>query len=94
MVDIGGGITSVSILSIDGIVVSHTIDLGGDDFDEAIVRYVKNHYGLMIGEQAADRGNQQYIFHFDGHRTMLVQDNTLPTIAINIEYFRLEEMGE
>ena len=47
-----------------------------------------------IGEQAADRGNQQYIFHFDGHRTMLVQDNTLPTIAINIEYFRLEEMGE
>ena len=45
---------SVSILAIDGIVVSHTIDLGGDDFDEAIVRYVKNHYGLMIGEQAAE----------------------------------------
>ena len=54
VVDIGGGITSVSILSIDGIVVSHTIDLGGDDFDEAIVRYVKNHVGLMIGEQTAE----------------------------------------
>ena len=54
VVDIGGGITSVSILSIDGIVVSHTIDLGGDDFDEAIVRYVKNHFGLMIGEQTAE----------------------------------------
>ena len=54
IVDIGGGITSVSILSINGIVVSHTIDIGGDDFDEAIVRYVKNQYGLMIGEQAAE----------------------------------------
>ena len=54
VVDLGGGITSVSVLSIDGIVVSHTIDVGGDDLDEAIVRYVKNHYGLMIGEQAAE----------------------------------------
>ena len=54
LVDIGAGITSVSILSINGIVVSNTIQVGGDDFDEAIVRYVRNHYGLMIGEQAAE----------------------------------------
>ena len=54
IVDLGGGITSVSILSINGIVVSHTIDVGGDDMDEAIVRYVKNHFGLVIGEQAAE----------------------------------------
>ena len=54
VVDIGAGITSVSILSINGIVVTNTIQIGGDDFDESIVRYVRNHYGLMIGEQAAE----------------------------------------
>ena len=54
LVDIGGGTTSVSILSINGIVVTGAIKVGGNDFDEAIVRYVKNHYGLMIGEQAAE----------------------------------------
>lgn len=54
LVDIGGGTTSVSILSINGIVVTGGVRIGGNDFDEAIVRYVKNHYGLMIGEQAAE----------------------------------------
>ena len=54
MVDIGGGTCSVSVVSINGIVVSHSVKIGGNDFDEAIVRYVKNHYGLMIGEQAAE----------------------------------------
>ena len=54
LVDIGGGTTSVSILSINGIVVSGSVNVGGNDFDEAIVRYVKNHYGLMIGEQTAE----------------------------------------
>ncbi len=54
VVDIGGGTCSVSVLSINGVVVNHCIKIGGDDFDDAIVRYVKNHFGLMIGEQAAE----------------------------------------
>ncbi|MBO7711820.1 MAG: rod shape-determining protein [Lachnospiraceae bacterium] len=54
LVDIGGGTCSVAILSINGIVVSGSVKVGGNDFDEAIVRYVKNHFGLMIGEQAAE----------------------------------------
>jgi len=54
IVDIGGGTCSVAILSINGIVVSGNVKVGGNDFDEAIVRYVKNHFGLMIGEQAAE----------------------------------------
>ena len=54
IVDFGGGLCSVSVLSINGVVVSHSIKVGGDDLDQAIVRYVKNHYGLMIGEQAAE----------------------------------------
>ena len=54
VVDIGGGTCSVSVLSIGGVVVNHCIKIGGDDFDDAIVKYVKNHYSLMIGEQAAE----------------------------------------
>jgi len=54
IVDIGSGTCSVAVLSINGIVVSHSIKTGSNDFDEAIVRYVKSHYGLMIGEQTAE----------------------------------------
>lgn len=54
LVNIGSGTCSVSVLSINGIVVTGSVKVGGNDFDEAIVRYVRNHYGLMIGEQAAE----------------------------------------
>jgi len=54
IVDVGGGSCSAAILSISGVVVSNTVKIGGDDFDEALVRYVKNHFGLVIGQQAAE----------------------------------------
>lgn len=54
IVDIGGGTCSVAVLSINGIVVSHSIKIGGDDFDAAIVKYVRERFGLMISEQAAE----------------------------------------
>ena len=46
--------SDVAVLSLDGIVVSSSIKVAGDDFDEAIVKYVKKKYGLMIGEQTAE----------------------------------------
>ena len=55
IVDIGSGTCDVAVLSLDGIVVSSSIkELQRDDFDEAIVKYVKKKYGLMIGEQTAE----------------------------------------
>ena len=54
IVDIGGGTCSVAVLSINGVVVSHSIKIGGNDFDEAIVKHVKNNFGLVISEQAAE----------------------------------------
>ncbi len=54
IVNIGAGTCSVTVLSINGVVVNHSIKVGGDDFDQALVRYVKNHFGLMIGEQTAE----------------------------------------
>ncbi len=54
IVDIGGGTCDVAVISLDGIVVSTSIKVAGDDFDDAIVKYVQKKYGLMIGEQSAE----------------------------------------
>lgn len=54
VVDIGGGTTDVAVLSLGGIVRSESIRIGGDKFDEAIVRYVKKEYNLLIGERTAE----------------------------------------
>ncbi len=53
-VDIGGGITEIAVISLGGIVVSKTIKVGGDSFDEAIVDYVRDNYNILIGERTAE----------------------------------------
>ncbi len=55
IVDIGGGTTEVAIISLGGIVVSHSIKVAGDKLDEAIVQYVKRKYNLLIGEATAEQ---------------------------------------
>ena len=54
IVDIGGGVTEIAVISLGGIVVSKTIKIGGDQFDEAIVQYVRDNYGILIGERTAE----------------------------------------
>lgn len=54
VVDIGGGTTDIAILSLNGIVVRESIKIAGDKFDEAIVKYVKKKYNLLIGERTAE----------------------------------------
>lgn len=54
VVDIGGGTTDVAVLSLGGIVLSESLRVGGDKFDEALVRYVKKEYNIMIGERTAE----------------------------------------
>ncbi len=55
VLDIGGGTTEVGVLSLNGIVYSESIRVGGDRFDEAIVGYVRRHYSTLIGEATAER---------------------------------------
>ena len=52
--DIGGGTTEISVISLGGMVVSNAIRLGGDEFDEAIIKYVKTVNNLIIGQQMAE----------------------------------------
>ena len=54
VVDIGGGTTDIAILRLGGVVDDASIRIGGDKFDEAIVRYVKKEYNVMIGERTAE----------------------------------------
>ncbi len=52
--DIGGGTTEVSVLSMGDMVIYNAIRLGGDEFDEAIVKYVRNTHNMIIGESTAE----------------------------------------
>jgi len=54
VVDIGGGTTDVAVLSLGGTVISHSVKVAGDDFDEAIIRYIRKKYHLLIGERTAE----------------------------------------
>jgi len=54
VVDIGGGTSDIAVLSLGGIVLSESLRIGGDKFDEALVRYIKKEYGLLIGERTAE----------------------------------------
>ena len=55
VVDIGGGTTEVAVLSLDGIVYSRSVRVGGDKMDEAIIQYVRRTTNLLIGEMSAER---------------------------------------
>ncbi|MEN6314064.1 MAG: rod shape-determining protein [Clostridiaceae bacterium] len=54
IVDIGGGTSEVAVISLGGIVTSKSLRIAGDEFDEAIVHFVKKEYSLMIGERSAE----------------------------------------
>ena len=54
VVDIGGGTTDIAVISLGGIVESESLRIAGYNFDEDIIKYVKNKYNLMIGEKSAE----------------------------------------
>lgn len=54
IVDIGGGTTDIAVLSLGGVVVDASLRIGGDTFDEAIIRHVKRIHNVLIGERTAE----------------------------------------
>ena len=54
IVDIGGGTSDIAVISLGGTVVSTSIKIAGDDFDDAIVRYMRKRHNLLIGERTAE----------------------------------------
>ena len=54
IVDIGGGTTDIAVISLGGSVVSSSIKIAGDKFDEAIIKYIKKKHNIIIGERTAE----------------------------------------
>jgi rod shape-determining protein MreB and related proteins len=55
VIDIGGGTSEVAVISLNGIVYSQSVRIGGDRFDEAIINFVRRSHGTLIGETTAER---------------------------------------
>lgn len=81
VIDIGGGTTEVAILSLNGIVHSSSVRIGGDKLDEAIINYVRKNFGSVIGESTAEHIKKEiataYIRSDDEIRTMDVHGHNL-----------------
>lgn len=58
VVDVGGGTTDIAVISLGGIVKSDSIKVAGDKFDEAIIKYIKKKYNVLIGERTAEELKQ------------------------------------
>jgi rod shape-determining protein MreB len=54
IVDVGGGTSEVAVISLGGIVCARSVPVGGDDFDDAIVQFVKDEYSLLLGQRTAE----------------------------------------
>jgi len=54
IVDIGGGTTDIAVISLGGVVVSNSIKIAGDTFDDAIIKYIRKKYNILIGERTAE----------------------------------------
>jgi len=79
--DIGGGTTEVAILSLADIVVSRSIRVAGDELDDAIVEYMKQHFSLRIGEQTAEQSKIKIGSAFPLEQELTAEVSGLDTIS-------------
>lgn len=79
VVDIGGGTTDIAVISLGGVVVSESIKIAGDKFDEAIMRYVRRKYNVLIGERTAESIKIRIgaVYRHDVPKTMEVKGRCL-----------------
>jgi len=54
VIDIGGGTSEIAVISLGGIVISESLRIGGDRFDDAMIRYIRDKYNLIIGEKTSE----------------------------------------
>jgi rod shape-determining protein MreB len=73
VLDIGGGTSEVAILSLNGIVYSHSAKIGGDTFDDAIINYVRRNYGTLVGESTAERIKKEIGSAFPGNEVREIE---------------------
>ncbi len=100
VVDIGGGSTDIAIISLNDIVVSESVKVAGNDFDDAIIKYVKENYDILLGERTAQDVKKNIGVAFDviGTKAMTTCGrNILTGLPKNVELTSdeiLAAMGE
>ena len=79
IVDIGGGTTDVAIVSMNGVVTSHSIRIAGNTIDRSIIKYMQNKYKLLIGERMAEKVKIELCNLYDpsDEMTMIVKGRSL-----------------
>ena len=73
VLDIGGGTSEVALISLNGIVYSASVRIGGDRFDEAIINYVRRNFGTLIGEPTAERIKHEIGTAYPGSEVLEVE---------------------
>ncbi len=73
VLDIGGGTSEVAVLSLNGIVYSASVRIGGDRFDDAIINYVRRNYGTLIGESTAEKIKHEIGTAFPGNEVREIE---------------------
>ena len=96
IIDIGGGTTDIAILSLGGIVVSQSLKIAGNIFDNDIKDYIKTNYRLLIGDKTAQNIKHEIgsVFNSDKDNEMEVRGRDLETglpRIITINSFEIEE---
>ena len=79
VVDIGGGTSEVAVISLGGIVAAKSVRVGGDEFDNSIIQFIKKKYNLLIGERTAENIKIQIgsAFPFEQEESMQVKGRNL-----------------
>ena len=88
VVDIGGGTSDVAVISLGGIVVSKSIKTAGDECDEAIIKFIRKKYNMMIGERSAEQLKMEVgcAYPYEEEKTMDVKGRNLLTgLPLNVE---------
>lgn len=88
VIDIGGGTADIAVISLGGAVVSESIKMGGDRFDEAIVRYMRKQHNLLIGERSAEKIKMEIgcAFKREEEKSMKISGRNLVTgLPVSIE---------
>jgi rod shape-determining protein MreB len=73
VLDVGGGTSEVAVISLNGIVYSSSVRIGGDRFDDAIINYVRRNYGTLIGETTAEHIKHEIGSAYPGKEVMEIE---------------------
>ena len=94
IVDIGGGTTDIAVISLGGVVVSNSIKVAGDTFDDAIIKYIRKNYNILIGERTAEEIKKSIgcVFPLDEIKTTSIKGRNLITGLPNTLELRSDEI--